>query len=302
MKTKLIFAVVCFILTTTMLCVAGCSESKQQEVSQTHAESTSDSESTTLVNRLQSFNNALIGAVTPETGWSKFWRHFTQVCHYLFIITIGISLGLFCGKGLVAFFTKSKIILRAGAAIGILIIGGTSVFYAIDTDWQKDERKPTPFNTTVQLYINQSVAECIAEEEVMQMISKSDIHVPFFASHPQYNRIGAIYNIGLQKRGVPTFVIGRPCKAVMLEYPDFVKSKAQHPNQPQSTPDALSPSAAKCLTLFQELYATYPKSLNDIDHIVQYYAEQIDASTAIAPHDKQIILSVLSIAAYSPRF
>ena len=54
--------------------------------------------------------------------------------------------------------------------------------------------------------------------------------------------------------------------------------------------------------MFMTLYTQYPSKLDDIDFIVDYYANQIAVSKALNDSEKDAMFSALSVAAYSPRY
>lgn len=56
------------------------------------------------------------------------------------------------------------------------------------------------------------------------------------------------------------------------------------------------------LKLFSDLYTKYPSKIEDVDFIIDYYAEHIFASSALSETDKDALFSSLSVAAYSPRY
>ena len=63
-----------------------------------------------------------------------------------------------------------------------------------------------------------------------------------------------------------------------------------------------SSTAKEILKLFSDLYTKYPSKIEDVDFIIDYYAEHIFASSALSETDKDALFSSLSVAAYSPRY
>lgn len=56
------------------------------------------------------------------------------------------------------------------------------------------------------------------------------------------------------------------------------------------------------MDMFMQLYTRYPAQLEDVNFIVNYYANKIADSRALSSDQKEAMLSALSVSAYSPRY
>jgi hypothetical protein len=56
------------------------------------------------------------------------------------------------------------------------------------------------------------------------------------------------------------------------------------------------------MEMFMELYTRYPAQLEDVDFIVNYYADKIASADSLDTDQKEAMLSALSVSAYSPRY
>ena len=315
MKAKSIINLLVVGLLVTFLfsrCVQAHEEyEKEQEVTDNIA-----NEALLLLSTLQDFNDDVLFAATitreDEGGfWQTVWKVTRRVIKVASGDLLGAAEGGAAGAGVGAVIGGAT-----GAGVGLIaggiVCGVSGSVEAYEKDVEKNEEKsecsPMKFdwNTIYSnpKYVYDTMVN-ITEDEIQQEIARANVDVSFFKENPEYVRVGAMHNICLQKLSEPVgdritpAIIGGSIEGRIMQHPDYIKQYqaaldnisyylgefdkvfGENGINPTYNPMYASSTAKEILKLFSDLYTKYPSKIEDVDFIIDYYAEHIFASTAL---------------------
>lgn len=340
MKTKFvlpIFGVV--MLTALALNLTGCNDREAAPSEPVVQDSYTDEESA-LIADLAAFNRTLLNDVTrtqqASPAFKKLWRVLVRVCKVASADIIGAAAGSATGLATGLIVSGGNVV--AGGVLAVVGGATTSIScsvkaYEKDLDRHgriKDMALDGNSIYTDPYYVYQHFAS-VTEDEIRQYAASCNVNVDFLSENPEYNRMGVIHNIALEKlfqsaaETPQTRVIGgntdNSLESQLLHHKDFVKDYKEQISyaeyylsqfdevftdegsiNPKLNIYRLSPAAKEIMDMFMQLYTRYPTQLEDVDFIVNYYANAIANSKALDPDQKEAMLSALSVSAYSPRY
>lgn len=336
MKTKLVLPIFgAVIFTALALNFTGCYDRESPQQAPIMQTSYTEEESA-LIADLAAFNYTLLNDETrteqSAPSFKKIWRALVRVCK-----VASADVGGAVGGSLAGLATG--VIISGGNAIvgGVLAVTGgvtTSISCSVkayEKDLDRHGRiKDMTFDSnriyTDPYYVYQYFAS-VTDEEIEQYVAACNVNVDFLSENPEYNRMGALHNIALDKltcseTEVPqTRIIKDDSpETQLLHHKDFIKSYKDQISyteyylsqfdevftdegiNPQLNIQRLSPAAKEIMEMFMELYTRYPAQLEDVDFIVNYYADKIASADSLDTDQKEAMLSALSVSAYSPRY
>lgn len=340
MKAKLVVPLFFAIVIVGLMFIAGCTRINDvhQNTTKTDFNITFDAESALLLNSLQEFNLEFMSTQTITRGekLEKIWKKTKQVLYVSTGDLIGAYQGARLGAQAAPYFgpqVGTAIIVASGLVTGVAgsvdayrdyakkYQGSSTCCASLSFDWNKIYESP--------YYVYENMVD-ITEAEIQREIAAANVNMSFYSENPEYARIGIMHNIGLQKmigennitenRTTELKVIGGSDEEMMLKNPKFIAKYQDilkdinyfqqefesvigdsgiNPSFNQIT---ASPTAIEILDLFLDLYNNYYGALEDVDFIINFYADHIFESSALDGEEKNALLSSLAVAAYSPRF
>lgn len=340
MKTKLVLPIFgAVMLTALALNFTSCNDREAAQSEPVVQNSYTDEESA-LIADLAAFNSTLLNDETrtqqASPSFKKFWRVLVRVCKVASADVCGAVGGSVAGLATGLIVSGGNVI--AGGALAVVGGATTSISSSVKA-YEKDLDRHGPIKDmaldgnsiyTDPYYVYQHFAS-VTEEEIQQYAASNNVNVDFLTKNPEYNRMGAIHNIALEKlfqyatEAPQTRIIGgntdNSLESQLLHHKDFVKAYREQISyteyylsqfdevftdegaiNPKLNIYRLSPAGKEIMDMFIELYTRYPAKLEDVDFIVNYYANKIADSNALDPDQKEAMLSALSVSAYSPRY
>ena len=339
MKAKLIVKWMGFmLLAASVMSIGSCTQVYEQQNGMVQdSEEIVEDEALVLLSTLQNFNETVLqAAVTTREGEDGFWHTVWKVTKRVVKVASGDLLGAAEG-GAAGAGVGYLIGGAAGAGVGLVAggitcgVSGSIEAYEKDVEQNQDKSECAPMEFNWETiysnpkYVYDTMVD-ITEDEIQQEIARANVDVSFFEEHPEYVRIGAMHNICLQKLSEPVgdkvtpAIIGGSIESRIMQHPDYIRQYqaaldnisyylgefdkvfGEYGINPTYNPMYASSTAKEILKLFSDLYTKYPSKIEDVDFIIDYYAEHIFASSALSETDKDALFSSLSVAAYSPRY
>ena len=188
----------------------------------------------------------------------------------------------------------------AGAAIGGLI-GGAGYSYI---EWQKRQSRAS-FGTTSPLEVTQAYVSVVESEPIYSNFTPTTIAVTYPSVTQDTQLMGAKHNLVLQAL-VDNNLSRTPIEHCLTAVEDSIISSKEfeeayyayfedeniNSETNEDVPDAV-------MSLYLQIFQTYPERANDVEFITNKYIELIEESDEISPEEKEIIYSALSVAASS---